>query len=186
MSKKALIVVDYSYDFIADDGRLTCGKPGQDIEDFIVSRLEKYHSNNEDIFFMMDLHYENDPYHPETKLFPPHNIEGTSGRELYGKVKTFFDENKTSSTIHFLDKRRYDSFYGTSLDSLLRERGITSLEIVGVCTDICVFHTAVSAYNLGYDMTIPKDGVASFNENGHNYALSHFVNSLGAEVEVSN
>ena len=28
MTKKALIVVDYSYDFIADDGRLTCGKPG--------------------------------------------------------------------------------------------------------------------------------------------------------------
>ena len=27
MTRKALIVVDYSYDFIADDGRLTCGKP---------------------------------------------------------------------------------------------------------------------------------------------------------------
>ena len=26
---------------------------------------------------MMDLHFEEDPYHPETKLFPPHNIEGT-------------------------------------------------------------------------------------------------------------
>ena len=36
MTNKALIVVDYSYDFIADDGRLTCGKPGQDIEQFIV------------------------------------------------------------------------------------------------------------------------------------------------------
>lgn len=34
MTRKALIVVDYSYDFIADDGRLTCGKPGQDIESF--------------------------------------------------------------------------------------------------------------------------------------------------------
>ena len=31
------LVVDYSYDFIADDGLLTCGKPGQNIEDFIVS-----------------------------------------------------------------------------------------------------------------------------------------------------
>ena len=25
----------------------------------------------------------------ETKLFPPHNIEGTAGRELYGKIKAF-------------------------------------------------------------------------------------------------
>ncbi|MDN8705040.1 isochorismatase family protein, partial [Staphylococcus aureus] len=45
-------------------------------------------------------------------------------------------------------------------------------------------HTAVSAYNLGYHITIPKDGVASFNENGHVWALGHFVNSLGAEVDV--
>lgn len=89
MTRKALIVVDYSYDFIADDGRLTCGKPGQDIESFILKRLETYQSEGQDIFFMMDLHYENDMFHPETKLFPPHNIEGTAGRELYGKIKAF-------------------------------------------------------------------------------------------------
>ena len=56
MTRKALIVVDYSYDFIADDGRLTCGKPGQDIESFILKRLETYQSEGQDIFFMMDLH----------------------------------------------------------------------------------------------------------------------------------
>ncbi|MFL4616021.1 isochorismatase, partial [Staphylococcus aureus] len=28
MTHRALLVVDYSYDFIADDGLLTCGKPG--------------------------------------------------------------------------------------------------------------------------------------------------------------
>ena len=70
MTRKALIVVDYSYDFIADDGRLTCGKPGQDIESFILKRLETYQSEGHDIFFMMDLHYENDMFHPETQLFP--------------------------------------------------------------------------------------------------------------------
>ena len=184
MTKNALIVVDYSYDFIADDGRLTCGKPGQDIETFILNRLETYQTHDQDIFFMMDLHYENDPFHPETQLFPPHNIEGTSGRELYGKVKSFYDNFKECENVHYLDKRRYDSFYGTPLDSLLRERNITDIEIVGVCTDICILHTAVSAYNLGYHITIPKDGVASFNENGHVWALGHFVNSLGAEVDV--
>ena len=29
MTRKALIVVDYSYDFIADDGRLTCVNLGK-------------------------------------------------------------------------------------------------------------------------------------------------------------
>lgn len=30
MSNKALIIVDYSFDFIDDNGKLTCGKPGQE------------------------------------------------------------------------------------------------------------------------------------------------------------
>ncbi|MEQ5990883.1 isochorismatase, partial [Staphylococcus saccharolyticus] len=65
MSDKALIIVDYSIDFIADNGKLTCGKPGQDIEDFITQRLQTYSDAQEEIFFMMDLHYNNDVFHPE-------------------------------------------------------------------------------------------------------------------------
>ncbi|WP_367121696.1 cysteine hydrolase family protein [Staphylococcus capitis] len=183
MNKNALIIVDYSIDFIANDGKLTCGKPGQEIEDYILSRIETYLNHQEDIFFTMDVHYENDLYHPETQLFPPHNIYGTNGRSLYGKVGEIYEKNKHNSLVHYLDKTRYDSFYGTPLDSLLRERDIKNVEIVGVCTDICVLHTAISAYNLGYNVTIPSRGVASFNQEGHIWALAHFQNSLGAKVE---
>ena len=66
---------------------------------------------------------------------------------------------------------------------MLRARDIKNIEIVGVCTDICVLHTAVGGYNLGYHMTIPKSGVASFDQTGHDWALTHFENSLGARVE---
>ena len=30
--KRALINIDYTVDFVADEGALTCGKPGQEIE----------------------------------------------------------------------------------------------------------------------------------------------------------
>lgn len=46
-----------------------------------------------------------------------------------------------------------------------------------------MLHTAISAYNLGYNVTIPSRGVASFNQEGHIWALAHFQNSLGAKVE---
>ncbi|HDK5689879.1 TPA: cysteine hydrolase [Staphylococcus pseudintermedius] len=183
MSNKALVVVDYSYDFVADDGKLTCGAAGQAIEPYIVERIKAYHEAQENIFFMMDLHFEDDPYHPETKCFPPHNIKGTKGRELYGEVKALYDTIKDSAHVYFIDKRRYDSFYGTPLDSLLRERQVDTIEIVGVCTDICVLHTAISAYNLNYQLIIPKKGVATFNEAGHQWALTHFKTTLGAQVE---
>lgn len=57
MAKKALIVVDYSYDFVAPDGKLTCGEPGQALDDFIAERMEAYDKEGEAIFVMMDLHY---------------------------------------------------------------------------------------------------------------------------------
>ena len=183
MTQRALIIVDYSYDFIADDGKLTCGEAGQRIEPFIVQRIQDSIAQGNQIFFLMDLHFENDPYHPETKRFPPHNIIGTDGRELYGEVKALYENIKSADNVHFIDKRRYDAFYGTPLDTLLRERKIDTVELVGVCTDICILHTAVSAYNLGYDLIIPRDGVASFNQAGHDWALTHFKDTLGAEVE---
>ena len=56
------------------------------------------------------------------------------------------------------------------------------MEITGVCTDICVLHTAISAYNLGYKGIVNENRVASFNEAGHQWALSHFESALGFKV----
>ena len=79
--KKALIVIDYTYDFVADDGKLTCGKPGQAIENNISTLIEQFIQQKDVVVFANDLHVENDPYHLESKLFPPHNIAGTKGRQ---------------------------------------------------------------------------------------------------------
>jgi len=64
----------------------------------------------------------------------------------------------------------------------LREREITELHLIGVCTDICVLHTAVDAYNKGFEIVIHKNAVASFNQTGHEWALSHFEQTLGATI----
>ena len=89
---KALISIDYSYDFVADDGKLTAGKPAQAIEDRIAQVTQEAYDNGDYIFVAMDRHDEGDTFHPETKLFPPHNIAGTSGRELYGKLAGVYDD----------------------------------------------------------------------------------------------
>lgn len=180
MSSRALIVIDYTYDFVAPDGKLTCGAPGQAIEGKIASLIEEFIQAKQPVFFANDLHKENDPFHPETKLFPPHNIEGTAGRELYGSVKELYE--KYQQDVISFDKTRYSAFAGTNLAILLRERGVQEVVLVGVCTDICILHTAVDSYNLGYQITIYKDAVASFNAAGHTWALSHFESSLGATI----
>ena len=179
---KALIVIDYSYDFVADDGKLTAGKPAQVIEGNILKHMEDFLKRGDLVVITMDCHEENEKGHPETKLFPPHNIRGTEGRELYGKVRRFFEANRHCNNLIWLDKTRYSSFFNTKLDEILKEKNISDIYLTGVCTDICVLHTAVDAYNLGYNIGVYSDSVASFNKDAHETALAHFKNSLGAEI----
>ncbi|QST02642.1 cysteine hydrolase (plasmid) [Pontibacillus sp. ALD_SL1] len=176
--KKALIVIDYSNDFIHEDGALSCGVAGRDIETAITKLVTTFTKNGDLVVQAVDGHKKNDSYHPETSLFPPHNIYNTWGRELYGEVGRTFQEG-----VHvYLDKTRYSAFAGTPLELLLRERGIEELHLVGVCTDICIMHTAVDAYNKGFRIAIHEDAVASFDENTHHVALNHFKTCLGSEV----
>ena len=182
MKKRALINIDYTVDFVATDGALTCGLPGQQLEQANVNLTREFISNGEFTVLAIDVHEQGDVYHPETKLFPPHNIRHKKGRDLYGALKTLYEANKDQDHVYFLDKTRYSAFTGTDLELKLHERGITELHLIGVCTDICVLHTAVDAYNKGFDIVIHKNAVASFNQTGHEWALSHFEHTLGATV----
>ncbi|WP_079707799.1 cysteine hydrolase family protein [Paraliobacillus ryukyuensis] len=182
MLKRALINVDYTNDFVAEDGNLTCGEPGQAIEERIVALTKEFESLDEYVVFAVDGHDEGDTYHPETELFPPHNIKGTKGRELYGELQNLYEEIKDLDHVYYMDKTRYSAFAGTDLEIKLRERSIEEVHIVGVCTDICVLHTAIDAYNKGFRIVIYQDAVASFDQQGHDWALGHFTNTLGAKI----
>src|SRR5690625_1224303 len=180
--KRALINVDFTYDFVADDGKLTCGKPGQAIEQKIVEITKEFLEAGDFVTFGIDAHIEGDTLHPESKLFPPHNIVGTPGMELYGSLQELYDQYKDAPNVFYFEKTRYSAFAGTNLEIKLRERDIKEVHLVGVCTDICILHTAIDAYNKGFDIVVHKGGVASFNQAGHEWALGHFENTLGAKV----
>ncbi|MGO1588921.1 MAG: cysteine hydrolase family protein [Alkalibacterium gilvum] len=180
--KKALISIDYTMDFVAEKGALTCGEPGQNIHDNMLKLTKEFFEAGDYVAFAIDKHKENDLYHPEKDLFPPHNIEGTEGRLLYGDLEAYYQKIKEADNVYYTDKTRYSAFHGTDLETKLRERKITEVHLVGVCTDICVLHTAVDAYNKGFSIVVHKDAVASFNQTGHDWALDHFKETLGATV----
>ncbi|WP_161979059.1 cysteine hydrolase family protein [Streptococcus sp. S784/96/1] len=180
--KKALISIDYTYDFVADDGKLTAGKPAQVISERIAQVTKEAYDNGDYIFFAVDCHDEGDMFHPETKLFPSHNIAGTSGRDLFGPLADFYVNSKADSRVFWMDKRHYSAFAGTDLDIRLRERQVKTVILTGVLSDICVLHTAIDAYNLGYEIEIVSSAIASTTEEAHQFALSHFKNVLGATI----
>jgi nicotinamidase-related amidase len=179
---EALLIIDYTNDFVADNGALTCGKPAQILVPNIVTLADNMLADGGWVYLPTDVHQPNDPYHPEIKLFPTHNVRDTWGRDLYGDLKPWFAQHQRDAKVSQFDKTRYSAFTGTDLDLRLRERHITTLHLVGVCTDICVLHTAVSAYNLGYQLVIHENAVATLTDAGQAWALAHFKGVLGATV----
>ena len=175
---EALLVIDYTVDFV--NGALPVGQPAEAIEARIAELTEEHLKRGDLVVMAVDLHEADDPTHPESKLFPPHNIRGTAGRELFGRLRAVYEQNQ--DRILWMDKTRYSTFHGTALADELKKRGISRVHLIGVCTDICVLHTAVDAYNLGLKIVVHPSAVASFNSAGHDWALQHFQGSLGAEV----
>lgn len=59
-------------------------------------------------------------------------------------------------------KRENSAFIGTDLEAFLRERGITSLTIVGATINHCVETTARMAGNLGFHVTLVSDATWTY------------------------
>ncbi|MFI3114761.1 MAG: cysteine hydrolase family protein [Clostridia bacterium] len=178
--KKALIIIDFNNDFVADNGKLTCGAVAQAIDEKIANLVEEFTKNGDFIVNACDNHTKDDMYSIEKGLFPAHCYDD-EGKDLYGKTKEAVSKVDKNQYL-YIPKERFSAFAGTILNQKLRERKVDELVLVGVCTDICVLHCAVDAYNLGYKISVVRDGVASFNQVGHEFALSHFENILGATI----
>jgi biuret amidohydrolase len=61
-----------------------------------------------------------------------------------------------------IDKPGKGSFHGTSFGELLQERGITSLVVTGVTTEVCVHTTVREANDRGYECLVLSDCVGSY------------------------
>ena len=81
-----------------------------------------------------------------------------------------------------LRRNRYSAFYGTDLADRLAALDPDKVIVAGVCTDICVLHTAADARNRDYTVEVPTDCVASFDPDAHRWALQHMERVLGARL----
>ena len=77
----------------------------------------------------------------------------------------------------------YSAFAGTKFRNEAKRKRNRGSALVGVCTEYLRLHTAVDAYNKGFQIVVYEKAVASFNAQGHEYALGHFKSCLNAEVK---
>ena len=86
---------------------------------------------------------------------------------------------------HFVLKPKHSAFYLTSLDALLGQLGAKHLMLCGYAGDICVLFTANDAHMREYELTVPRDCVASESREANDCALEMMARILGADTRVS-
>ncbi len=132
--KKLLIVVDMQKDFV--DGALGT-KEAVGIVDNVVEKINGFEG---DIIVTYDTHFENYMDTAEGKKLPvPHCIKGTEGWELDTKVANALE----GKNVHVIEKLTFGS---VELPKYIREHyeeAELEIELVGLCTDICVVSNAL-------------------------------------------
>jgi nicotinamidase/pyrazinamidase len=177
---KAMIVVDVVKGFInkeTKDGPCAMYLKGADKIIPNIRREVASLSLECPVVLVCDTHKPNDK---EFEKFPPHCIEGTEeclpmcGNLPKGGDKFF--------NVYSIPKTRYSGFYKTHIDRILRRHKVTEVIIVGVCTDICVFATALDAFYRGYKVTIVKDCVFALDKERGEMCLKYLKDMAGVEV----
>ncbi len=72
-----------------------------------------------------------------------------------------------------IHKRQWGAFYGTELDLQLRRRGIQTIVLGGIATNIGVESTARQAWELGYSLIMVEDASAGPSAEMHAFAFKH-------------
>lgn len=137
---KLLLVIDMQNDFI--DGVLGNAEC-QAIVPKVIARMKQAHEDGWKILCTADTHEQDYLQTGEgTRLPVAHCIRGTHGAELIEDIKLL---ERTFSAQTFLPEHPYEkpAFGSSALSRTLKAYDFDEIEIVGVCTDICVLSNAI-------------------------------------------
>lgn len=154
---KTLIVIDMQNDFI--DGSLGTNE-AQAIVCNVADKIRQYKNNNDRIIFTRDTHFDNYLDTPEGKKLPVvHCVKGTFGWQISDKLDTTECEIIDKPSFGYTGWEKYD---------------FDEIEIVGLCTDICVVSNALILKALFPNASISVDSgcCAGVTPESHSAALT--------------
>lgn len=153
---KTLIVIDMQNDFI--DGSLG-SKEAVEIVPAVKEKIKEYRENGDEVIFTRDTHHENYLNTNEGHYLPVvHCIENTPGWEI--REGLYFDGAEIINKPSF-------GYTGW------KEKSFEEIEIIGLCTDICVVSNALILKALFPEIKISVDPkcCAGVTPDSHNAAL---------------
>jgi len=183
--KRLLIVVDFQNDFV--DG--TLGFPGAErLEMPIVEKIREFREAGDEIVFTRDTHPKNYLNTQEGKYLPvEHCIDGTPGEEFYGYVANLVNDTDlvfekpafgSVKLMEFLVRRQHAA-------EETRMLPFSSIEIVGLVSNICVLANAVIAKTVCPEVPIILDAACtdSYDKAMHEKSLDIME---GLQIQIIN
>jgi nicotinamidase-related amidase len=158
--KKVLVVVDMQNDFIT-------GSLGNDesraVVPHVVNEVKRCIEECYDIVFTMDSHGKNYLDTREGKDLPvPHCILGTLGEEIIPELEIY--------KFSFFRKQTFGSI---ALAESLAKANYDEIELIGVCTDICVVSNAIliKSFSPETEVKVKESCCAGVTPQGHKAAI---------------
>lgn len=178
-TRTAVLVIDMQRDFL-DPGAPIATPGGLDLIPRINRLTARARALGMPVIFTQEMHRaDKSDFGIELEFEPPHCLEGTPGMELAAALDV------APGDYRVLNKRRYDAFLGTDLDTLLRSLRVENLLVAGVCTDICVASTVQHARNLDFRCYVLRDCVAGTTAERHQAALLCLEHVFGYVVSLA-
>lgn len=135
--------------------------------------VNKARELNMPIIFSDDQHIKG--VDKELQLWGEHGIKDSEA----AKPLDIFNVTKKDFIV---PKRRYNGFFQTDLDLLLRELNVDTLIVFGADTNICVLQTLAGAYFLGYKTIVAADACATFLIGKQEDGLEYFSRCYDSRV----
>jgi nicotinamidase/pyrazinamidase len=165
---RALVIVDVQNDFCEGGSLAVAGGAGvaAAISDYLRDRGDEYAAiaATQDWHVDPGAHFAHPPAAPDfVDSWPPHCVVGTQGSDLHPSLDTDLVMATFRKGRH---AAAYSGFEGVTpgpdgrdelLGSWLRDRGIESVDVVGIATDHCVRATALDAAREGFATRVLLD-----------------------------
>lgn len=129
---KVLVVVDFQNDFITD---VLGTKQAVSIVPEMIKKIRQRKAEGYTIFVTMDTHHKNYLFTQEGKRLPvSHCIEGEKGWQLYPEAAPLL----ANCSIY-----KKETFGSIDMALDIKSQNPDSIELIGLCTDICVVSNAL-------------------------------------------
>lgn len=159
--KRLLVVVDMQNDFI--EGSLGT-KEAAAIVSAVKRKIEDYEKAGDEVVFTMDTHFDNYLDTQEGKNLPvKHCIKGTGGWRLHEELEGFQGRRFEKAAFGSIECGQYAA-----------GGGYDRVELIGLCTDICVISNAMLIKAMAPELPVEVDSTccAGVTPESHENALS--------------